>query len=174
MPLSRSKGESGLSCEIVSDLCPNPFSHDWHVQPDFQRPNRDPPERRAFSPSGTTLVRLQTSSKPYKHTVRRKTLSTDSSHRISRCFPQREIEGLSFRTGRYPARNLLQRSTCLLKHATVWPSASTGAAIRAHGEAEDRKLRKDPAFGGPCLEGTLQKPASVNLGFRIQSRGRDN
>ena len=39
---------SGLSCEIVSDLCPNPFSHDWHVQPSCQRPNRLPPERRAF------------------------------------------------------------------------------------------------------------------------------
>ena len=38
----------GLSCEIVSDLCPNPFSHDWHVQPSCQRPNRLPPERRAF------------------------------------------------------------------------------------------------------------------------------
>src|SRR6201981_2330658 len=39
----------GLSCEIVSDLCPNPFSHDWHVQPSCQRPNRLPPERRAPS-----------------------------------------------------------------------------------------------------------------------------
>jgi hypothetical protein len=38
----------GLSCEIVSDLCPNPLSHDWHVQPSCQRPNRLPPERRAF------------------------------------------------------------------------------------------------------------------------------
>jgi hypothetical protein len=61
-----------------------------------------------------------------------------------------------------------------LKRATVWPSALTGAAFRAHGEAEDRKLRKEPAFGGPCLEGTLQKPQSANLGFRIQSRGRDD
>src|SRR5580704_8110179 len=40
----------GLSCEIVSDLCPNPFSHDWHVQPSCQRPNRIPPKRREFSP----------------------------------------------------------------------------------------------------------------------------
>jgi len=40
----------GLSCEIVSDLCPNPLSHDWHVQPSCQRPNRDPPERCEFSP----------------------------------------------------------------------------------------------------------------------------
>jgi hypothetical protein len=32
----------------------------------------------------------------------------------------------------------------------------------AHAEAEDRKLRKDPSFGGPCFEGTLQKPTSVS------------
>ena len=56
LPLSRSKRRSGLSCEIASDLRPNSFSHDWHVQPDCQRPNRHPPERRAFSPAGR-LVR---------------------------------------------------------------------------------------------------------------------
>src|SRR6202042_2440825 len=47
----------GLSCEIVSDLCPNPFSHDWHVQPSCQRPNRLPPERRAFSSRRTRFLR---------------------------------------------------------------------------------------------------------------------
>jgi hypothetical protein len=52
--------------------------------------------------------------------------------------------------------------------ATVWPSASK-ALISAHAEAEDRKLRKDLAFGGPCLEGTLQKPTRC---FRIKPRGR--
>jgi len=31
-------------------LSPNLSSHDWHVQPICQRPNRLPPERRAFSP----------------------------------------------------------------------------------------------------------------------------
>ena len=52
IPTLRRKREidGGLSCEIVSDLCPNPLSHDWHVQPSCQRPNRDPPERREFSP----------------------------------------------------------------------------------------------------------------------------
>src|SRR5258708_21172612 len=50
LPFLRREREvhGGLSCEIVSDLCPNPFSHDWHVQPSCQRPNRLPPERRAF------------------------------------------------------------------------------------------------------------------------------
>ena len=28
-------------------------SHDWHVQPSCQRPNRFPPERRVFSPEGS-------------------------------------------------------------------------------------------------------------------------
>src|SRR5208283_4009595 len=45
-----SRRSRGLSCEIASDLCPNPLSHDWHVQPSCQRPNRDPPERCEFSP----------------------------------------------------------------------------------------------------------------------------
>ena len=53
--------------------------------------------------------------------------------------------------------------------ATVWPSASKEAPISAHAEAEDRKLRKELAFGGPCLEGTLQKPTGC---FRIKPRGR--
>ena len=47
---------------------------------------------------------------------------------------------------------------------------STTRAYLAHAEAEDRKLRKDPN-GGPCFEGTLQKPTSC---FRIKSRGRDD
>ena len=36
------------------------------------------------------------------------------------------------------------------------------ALISAHAEAEDRKLRKELTFGGPCLEGTLQKPTLVS------------
>ena len=47
------------------------------------------------------------------------------------------------------------------------------ARFWTHARAEDRKLRKELAFGGPCFEGTLRKPLFL-LGFRIQSRGRDN
>jgi hypothetical protein len=36
------------------------------------------------------------------------------------------------------------------------------ALISAQAEAEDRKLRKELTFGGPCLEGTLQKPTLVS------------
>src|SRR5580692_12167736 len=53
---TKAADHSGLSCEIVSSLCPNPFSHDWHVQPSCQRPKRDPPERRAFSPGEFYLL----------------------------------------------------------------------------------------------------------------------
>jgi hypothetical protein len=42
-----------------------------------------------------------------------------------------------------------------------------------HAKAEDSKLRKDPAFGGPCFEGTLQNASEKTSGFRIESRGRE-
>ena len=62
----------------------------------------------------------------------------------------------------------------LIERATVWPSASQIVDFKAylgHAKAEDRKLRKELTFGGPCFEGTLQKP---NWCFRIKSRGRDD
>ena len=34
-------------------LLPESLSHDWHVQPSCQRPNRTPPERREFSPGNS-------------------------------------------------------------------------------------------------------------------------
>jgi hypothetical protein len=37
-----------------------------------------------------------------------------------------------------------------------------GARLFSHAKAEDRKLRKDPKLGGPCFEGTLQKPTGVS------------
>ena len=54
--------------------------------------------------------------------------------------------------------------SCSLQRATVWPSALDiqSTDFSAHAEAEDRKLRKDPTFGGPCFEGTLQKPTGVS------------
>jgi hypothetical protein len=39
----------------------------------------------------------------------------------------------------------------------------------AHAEAEDRKLRKELTFGGPCFEGTLQKPP-FPLGIRLPNQ----
>ncbi len=160
-----------LSCEIASDLCPNPLSHDWHVQPSCQRPNRTPPERRAFSPTGDTQVRLQPSSKPYKHTVPRKTLSIRASHRISTAFPQWGGRGAKTNQKQLPHRAFGpirndNASDAAQKRATVWPSASRsahfGAGFLGRARAEDRKLRKELALEVPCFEGTLQKPTGVS------------
>jgi|SRR5208283_5421233 len=168
-----SRRSRGLSCEIASDLCPNPLSHDWHVQPSCQRPNRTPPERRAFSPSELAQVRIRPSSKPYKHTVRRKTLSIRASHRISTAFPQREMRAGELKPTRSrfltglsgPIRND-SASDAAQKRATVWPSASRsahfGAGLSGRARAEDRKLRKELALEVPCFEGTLQKPTGVS------------
>ena len=48
-------------------------------------------------------------------------------------------------------------------------SAPEKRFFSAHAEAEDRKLRKELNFGGPCFEGTLRKPTQC---FRIEPRGR--
>ena len=64
-----------------------------------------------------------------------------------------------------------------LKGRALAPAdARNGIAFRpekrsfsAHAEAEDRKLRKELNFGGPCFEGTLRKPTRC---FRIKPRGR--
>ena len=60
-------------------LMPEFVSHDWHVQPSCQRPNRGPPRRREFSPGKFAVgrlkprpTRIRLSSKLDKHTVRGK------------------------------------------------------------------------------------------------------
>ena len=40
-------------------LMPESVSHDWHVQPSCQRPNRGPPKRREFSPGGNSGMRAR-------------------------------------------------------------------------------------------------------------------
>ena len=45
-------------------LMPEFVSHDWHVQPSCQRPNRGPPRRREFSPGGFFFVSKPTSANP--------------------------------------------------------------------------------------------------------------
>ena len=80
--------------------------------------------------------------------------------------------GLSFRTGEageesafaYQEHRRAQRYRLPLRKAPRF-----GARFLSHARAEDRKLRKELAFGGPCLEGTLQKPTGC---FRIKPRGR--
>jgi hypothetical protein len=45
-------------------LMPEFVSHDWHVQPSCQRPNRGPPRRREFSPGEFFFVSKPTSANP--------------------------------------------------------------------------------------------------------------
>ena len=71
-PLSFAPSEEGLKTAVVYlvrslGLLPESLSHDWHVQPSCQRPNRGPPRRREFSPGDlatrakpTVLETLQT------------------------------------------------------------------------------------------------------------------
>ena len=98
-PLSFAPSEEGLKTAVVYlvrslGLLPESLSHDWHVQPSCQRPNRGPPERCEFSPGELAQVQIRLSSKPYKHTVRRKILSTPTSHRLSTRFAHGESSHL--------------------------------------------------------------------------------
>jgi len=94
LALFESKSKESLKTMVVYlvrsfGLMPESVSHDWHVQPSCQRPNRGPPRRREFSPGEFFFVSKPTSSNP---TVL-ETLQTYSaaqipsmiaSHRISR------------------------------------------------------------------------------------------
>ncbi len=181
----------GLSCEIVSDLCPNPFSHDWHVQPSCQRPNRLPPERRAFR-SRRTRFFLGEPNKSESGCPRNPSTISSARNPVNLHIPQHfhvfSTWEICSETGEWGAclleschseRSYREESASrgAQQHATIWPSALDlqqhrflGARISRNTAAEDRKLRKDPN-GGPCFEGTLQKPTSC---FRIKSRGRDD
>jgi hypothetical protein len=87
-----------------------------------------------------------------------KTLSIRASHSISTRFPHWEKAFLGEQAGSLIS-NQKARST-----QPYVPSAwdLQNAKSSAHAKAEDRKLRKDLALGGPCFEGTLQKPTSVS------------
>jgi hypothetical protein len=115
-------------------LLPESLSHDWHVQPSCQRPNRTPPERREFSPGELARMRIRLSSKPYQHTVRRKILSTSTSHRLSTCFAHGKVPiGDACRRTRLPPKSRFLRikpfgmttfeCRARLQRATIWSSA---------------------------------------------------
>ena len=145
---------------------PEPISHDWHVQPSCQRPNRGPPRRREFSPGESARKQIRLSSKLDKHTGRR--ISRQSS--LPTEFPD------DFHIGNLPLKERSGRAKPQgLKPESVFGSLRRGYKPRpfktarnrmvfrsemrplsAHADTEDKKLRKDP-FGGPCFEGTLRK-----------------
>ena len=101
-------------------------SHDWHVQPSCQRPNRFPPERRVFSPEGSPvqLSSLRSTGRvrdpaPHKKLLRPRNLiklldkatgpaagmSTDCAHRISTGNPHWELDRKADSSRLKPARN---------------------------------------------------------------------
>jgi hypothetical protein len=143
------------------------ISHDWHVQPSCQRPNRGPPRRREFSPGENARKHFRLSSKLYNHTVRRKSRQSSLPTEFPDDFHignfleagsgelpkpnSRLLTGLSARFG----MTMLFGGRSLLR-ATVWSSVGTGrhfrrahfatGILRSHfatARTEDRKLRKD-------------------------------
>jgi hypothetical protein len=151
----------GPSCEIASDLRPNPFSHDWHVQPNCQRPNRFPPERtriqsRRIWPTDRSLpcrnpTVLETF-QPYRAPENAVNAHIPQNfHEISTSErPGRRTNGAAAfqrasKIGLPPGKALLERRTAF------WPC-----------EGGRQKIEKRSCFGGPCLEGTLQKPTGVS------------
>jgi hypothetical protein len=133
----------GLSCELSLGFHPSHFTHDWHVQPSCQRPNRIPPERRVFSPE--RIVRgldrervwrdesrptrtILLSSKPLKVTVLPGRLSTYCIHSIS--------------TGNQPVESKCRDALNARQNTSPAPNCRNGR-ISAQAEAEDYGLRKD-------------------------------
>jgi hypothetical protein len=126
---------SFLSCETKTmvvylvrslGLMPESVSHDWHVQPSCQRPNRGPPKRREFSPGEPARVRIRLSSKPCKHTVLCKILSMVASHIISRRFPHRDRFGKRWQESRLePESRFLTGLSARFGMAQLWGWALT-------------------------------------------------
>ena len=171
---------------------PEPFSHDWHVQPSCQRPNRFPPERCVFSPARKSVSRLAAldghecpshtsiptvleTFQPYRL---RKTLSTHASHRISTRFPQWKFgsgrrTGKQFQVSGFQFQS--QNPNHLLSRTQRYASSALkikrllAATVFGPRKGGRQKIEKRTYFGGPCLEGTLRRPT---LCFRIQPRGR--
>ncbi len=143
------------------------ISHDWHVQPSCQRPNRGPPERREFSPGGDTQVRLRLSSKPYKHTVRRK--SRQRSHPTG--FPDDFHMGNVGAKRESGGKKQTPRSARNDKPDAGWSCRSALKSAQQYGpplaQRSDfgacqngrQKIEKRTCFGGPCFEGTLRSDA---------------
>ena len=169
-------------------LMPESVSHDWHVQPSCQRPNRGPPERREFSPGETARVRIRLSSKLYNHTVRRKprqpmhpTRFPDVFHIGNSAYGMRAGE-LDRTKKQVPHRLSARFGMTRLLGSSARKLRATVCAFRfglnhlqvrrisAQAEAKDRKLRKDPMlevlafkvpFGNACFPNEVPWPGRL-------------
>ena len=123
-----------------------------------QRPNRLPPERRAFS-SRRTRYKSESGCPRNPTNISSAAKPCQSAHPTE--FPP------DFHIGKTGAGRRLGSLSARKQHAQRYGLPLREAPDSAHGffghaRAEDRKLRKDPTFGGPCFEGTLQKPTGVS------------
>ncbi len=161
-------------------LMPESTSHDWHVQPSCQRPNRGPPERCEFSPGeecrnageAPAPHKLRLSSKLDKHTVRRKsrqsTLPTEfpddfhignSGARRESC--QRKPKSRFLTIKPFGMTNAFDQAYAALVRATVWSSGRGQNATFGEPFGQPRYGRQEIEkrsylLGGPCFEGTLR------------------
>ena len=115
-------------------LLPESTSHDWHVQPSCQRPNRGPPERCEFSPGENARMRIRLSSKLDKHTVRLKSRQSmlptefpDDFHKWE--FGERGRESCQLKP-RFLALLGMTRFLGRSRRATVWSSGPGETPIR--------------------------------------------
>ena len=145
-------------------LMPEPISHDWHVQPSCQRPNRDPPRRREFSPGESTRMRIRLSSKLDKHTGRRKSRQSSLPTEFPDDF---HIGNLAERDRR--AQWNSSKNSAQPYGLPIGAGRPISACFLRSPNTEDKKLRKDP------LEVlALKVPFGNVVAFRMKSRGRDN
>ncbi len=146
------------------------ISHDWHVQPSCQRPNRGPPERRAFSPGENARKHFRLSSKLYNHTVRRK--SRQSS--LPTEFPD------DFHIGKYSVEERRRESKA--RYSAQQYGLPFGVkrhfqrrTLCCSPDGRQKIEKRSLLLGGPCFEGTLRNVFSKTcFAFRIESRGRDD
>jgi hypothetical protein len=118
-------------------LMPEFVSHDWHVQPSCQRPNRGPPRRRVSVQANSLFVSEPTRA----NSTVLETLQTYSAAenpvnpRIPQDFQMISTSGKSFR---YGIRRALRSKT----RATVWSSGRSETPLSAHADTEDKNIEK--------------------------------
>jgi len=181
-PRSEDRNRKSLKTMVVYlvrsfGLMPESVSHDWHVQPSCQRPNRGPPKRCEFSPGD--LAFCERTHKSETDCPRNFTSIRCGCDPVNRRFPQ-DFQMISTSgkvgaaAGELASKNQdssLRSEWQALRGWRLWGALYAYAQqyglpvgmktplserILRQPETEDKKLRKDP-FGGPCFEGTLRK-----------------
>ena len=160
---------------------PELFSHDWHVQPNCQRPNRLPPERRAFSPGKSLGMRAR---RPH-HT--RFDCPRNLVKLSSRCSPVNSLCSQDFHlfctarssTRRKPRSD--RRLACpigvswgaLFTRNRTSSSAYTGPMPNRQQAAAEEDSFEKRSLGGSCDNAkTLRGTLSPNAGLVAETNSR--